>query len=161
MGLLDRLRNDRAVSLSSAQWAVLVGLLVFAVSLVAVSIGPGDQVGPVHPQAEWTWSTTPDGDFALAHEGGDSIERESLRLIGDALAGTVTDLGDGDDERIVQPFEDGDVSSDDSIVIDGDALEVGSVVTYWQAPDGDQGATLASLDYPAGLDGESRSTTRA
>lgn len=148
MGLLQQLRTDGALSLSTVQWALLVGLLVVAVSLVAVSMGPGDQVGPIHPEAEWAWSETADGDVALTHEGGDRIDRDTLRLVGDALPGTATDLGDREDARLVQPFEDDVVSRGDSLVIDGDALEDGSVALHWHAPDSDQSATLAHLDYP-------------
>lgn len=159
MALLEQLRSDGAVSLSTAQWAVLVGVLVVAVSLLAAGLGPRDQVGPVNPVAEWTWNETADGDVALAHEGGDSIDRDSLRLVGDALSGTATNLGDGDDARIVQPFEDDVVSRGDSLVIDGDALEDGSVALRWHAPDSDQSATLAYLDYPGGLEAENRNTS--
>lgn len=160
MGLLERIRPDWAVSLSSAQWAVLVGLLVVAVSIVTVSMGPGDQVGPVNPQAEWTWSKTADGDVALTHEGGDSVDRAALGLVGEALADPVSDLGDGDDARIVQPFGNGVVSQGDALVIDGGALDEGSVALRWYAPGGDQSATLAHLDYPDDLDGDSRSSVR-
>lgn len=160
MGLLERLRPDGAVSLSSAQWAVLVGLLVVAVSIVTVSTGPGDQVRPANPQGEWTWSATTDGDVALTHEGGDSVDRASLRLVGEALADPVPDLGEGEDARIVQPFGDGVVSQGDALVIDGDALDEGSVALRWHDPGGDQSATLAHLDYPDDLDGDSRSSVR-
>lgn len=154
MALFEGLRPGEAVSLSPAQWVVLIGLLVATVSLVAVATQPGDQVGPVNPQAEWAWSATADGDVALTHEGGDSVERATLRLVGDALEGTVSDLGDGDDARIVQPFGSGVVSRGDALVIDGGALDDGSVTLRWHAPDGDQSATLAQLDYPAALSAE-------
>lgn len=158
MGVLEPFQQDGAVSLSSIQWAVLIGLLVVAVSLVAIGLQPGDQVGPVNPLAEWTWSTTADSDVVLTHEGGDSIDRDSLRLTGDALGGTVSDLGHGSDARLVRPFGDPVVSRGDSLVIDGDALEDGSVALRWHATDSDQSATLASLEYPDDFDGPPRRT---
>lgn len=74
-------------------------------------------------------------DVVLTHEGGDSIPRDTLGIYGDALNDTITDLGDGTDERIMQPFDGPVVSQNDTLVINSDSLNEGTVLLLWKKPD--------------------------
>ena len=152
MTLPEWLRLDGTLPSSTARWGVLGGMFVLLVIIVAVAMGPGDVAKADRPYADWNGGTTAEGDVVLTHEGGDTIPRETLRIRGDALNDTITDLGDGADERIVQPFDDRIVSQGDTLVISADALNEGTVVLRWEKSDGTRSATLAQLDYPAGSD---------
>lgn len=149
MSLPEWLRLDTSLSSSHVRWGVLGGTFVLLVIVVTLAMVPGDVVREDRPYADWNWTTTTDGDFALTHEGGDTIPRETLRVRGDALDGTVSDLGDGTDERIAAPFDDRVVSRGDTLVLDQNSLRDGTVVLHWKKPDGSSSATLAQLDYPA------------
>ena len=152
MSPVDRRPADGRWSLSTAGWAVLGGLFVLAVVVAAVAVGPNDVAKADRPYADWSWGTTADGDVVLSHDGGETIPRETVQILGSALDGPITDLGDGSDERLVEPFGEEVVSRGGRLVIDGDSLTEGSVVLYWQEPDGNQSATLAHLDHPADLE---------
>lgn len=143
------LQLDVSGSLSAVKWGVLVALFVILVIVVAMVTGTGDVVKADRPYADWEWGTTDDGDVVLTHEGGDSIPRDTVEILGDALEGTISALGDSGDERIVKPFDDRVVSEGDTLVISSEALNEGTVVLYWKKPSSDQSATLAQLDYPA------------
>ena len=148
MTLPEGLRLDRSLSSSTTKWSVLGGTFVLAVIVIALAMGPSDVAKADRPYADWNWGTTAEGDVVLLHEGGDTISRETLRIQGDALNGTITDLGDGADERIVQPFDDSVVSEGDTLVINADSLSEGTVALRWKNSDGTRSATLAQLDYP-------------
>lgn len=142
------LQRDVSGSLSTVKWGVLVALFVSLVIVVALTVGPSEVAKADRPYADWDWEMTAEGNVVLTHDGGDTISRETLWIRGDALNGTITDLGDGADERIVQPFDDPVVSEDDTLVLNADSLNEGTVVLHWKNSDGTRSATLAQLDYP-------------
>lgn len=152
----DRLRVNGKWSRSTVKWSVLGGLFVLSVIVAAVAVGPHDVARADRPYADWSWGTTADGDVVLTHDGGEAIPRETVQVLGSALDGPITDLGDGSEERLVHPFGDGTISRGDTLVIDADSLEEGDVVLYWQEPDGNQSATLAYLDYRPDVDSTPR-----
>lgn len=126
-------------------------LFVLAVIVVAMATSTGDVAKADRPYADWDWGTTDDGDVVLTHKGGEAIPRDTVEILGDALNGTISDLGDSGDERIVKPFDDSVVSKGDTLVISSEALNEGTVVLYWKKPSSDQSATLAHLEYPIGF----------
>lgn len=157
MMLPEWLRLDGSRSLSTAKWGVLGGTFVLLVIVIALVMGPSEVARADRPYADWKWETTAEGDVVLVHEGGDTIPRKTLRIQGDALNGTITNLGDGADERIVQPFDDSVVSEGDTLVINADFLNEGPVVLLWKSLDGTRSATLAQLDYPTDFNETPRS----
>lgn len=157
MMLPEWLRLDGSRSSSTAKWGVLGGTFVLLVIVIALVMGPSDVAKADRPYADWNWETTAEGNVVLIHEGGDTIPRETLWIQGDALNGTITDLGDEVDERLVEPFDDSVVSEGDTLVINADFLNEGAVVLRWKNSDGTRSATLAQLDYPTDFSGTSRS----
>lgn len=119
----------------------VLGIIFFTVYL------PDGQLEPVGPNVEWEWQAE-NGDVIITHAGGESISRNTLYLYGDALDGNISNLGNRNDPRIKQPFDDKDVSQGDSMTLDGNALNEGEIRLIWRDRDSGQTSHLVTFEYP-------------
>lgn len=136
-------------ALSPTGWVILLVVFVGGTVAVAIFVAPSDTARPASPVAEWRWDTSAE-TISLSHEGGDSVERASLTIrYGENLTETIPHLGAEDDDRISAPFGDTTVSKGDTLVLHRDSIDGGTIVLWWEEPDGPHSATLAQYEETA------------
>ena len=107
-----------------------------------------ERVGPPTAKFSFEFRSSDDstGVVRITHDGGDSIERESLAIRGTGFASV-----EGVDQTSPGTWQ-GSVSADEDTVVAGDAVTVGATSDYeisvvWQSA-GDSSATLATHEGP-------------
>jgi flagellin-like protein len=131
--------------------------VILAAVIASFVLGLGDQAQQTTPQASFSFdyseTGTNVGELRVTHDGGDTIDADSLYIRGTNLDAD-TNNGDGNTglwTSTAVGYSNSEVSAGNSVLLGGTDDEVPDnydVRVVFETPEGDQSATLASDTGP-------------
>jgi len=148
MDIKQLIHDDDAVSPVIGVILMVAITVILAAVIASFVLGLGDQAQQTTPQASFTFEydesvgNADEGDLTITHDGGDTINAQSLYIRGSNLA---SHTGNWADDLSYSGTE---VSAGNSLTLGSDVPDDYDARVIYEPPEGDQSATLAQDSGP-------------
>lgn len=113
---------------------LLVGIIVILAAVVGIyTMGQADNMGESAPSVEFTYEGTPNDQFTIMHDRGDTFEGDAVRITYVENTGTVASPTEG--SRISEDWPSGEVMTSSSYTTDSNVYQGTQIRVFWKSPE--------------------------